>query len=170
MLDNDGSMQEEGISIEPLSCAFCFKDLVFLTIPQREAHYEDHFSNDTVNNSEARSKSHTTFRNLELAHFPCVVDSNGTVASASSSKSTYNALSPKESKSPNKMWSFLKETDVFWYPEQTTAAPPSNYTPGMSFSEIEVLESKDIEDAGLIPLIRNGLVKGQCRQLIRRAV
>jgi hypothetical protein len=128
-------MQDEEITIEPLNCAFCFKDLGFLTIPERESHYEEHFLNDTINNYEARSKSYNTLRNVELAHFPCVVDTQDTVASASSSKTTYtNTLSPKESKSPNRMWNFPKEQDVFWYPEQTTA-PPSNYTPGVSFNE-----------------------------------
>jgi hypothetical protein len=37
-------------------------------------------------------------------------------------------------------------------------------------TKIEVLVSKDIDEPGLIPLIKKGLVKGQSRQLVRRAV
>lgn len=85
------------------------------------------------------------------------------------STDTTIALIPKVFEPPTKLWKFPKEKDVFWYPEQTTV-PPSNYTPGMSFIKVCHSMTQDIDETGLIPLIKKGLLKGQSSQLIRRAV
>lgn len=93
------------------------------------------------------------------------------MAASSSSTSTHlSSSNVQESKSKGSPLTFQKETDTFWYPEQTVD-PPSCFTPGMylHLSRRNTF-SKHRHHVGLIPLIRKGLLKGHSRQLVRRAV
>ncbi|PPQ64011.1 hypothetical protein CVT24_009385 [Panaeolus cyanescens] len=87
-------------------CAFCNSELDFMTIQERENHYEAHFSEQAIEHAEA-SRSAT--------------DNN-----ASSSLQTATQSSTWKTRK----WPFPKETDVFWHP-QMTEAPPKSCTPGL---------------------------------------
>jgi len=57
------------------------------------------------------------------------------LASSSSTnvKKTYvNGPGWQNKNSQKKPWKLLKETDVFWYPEQISL-PPSSFTPGVFY-------------------------------------
>ncbi|KAF8906000.1 peptidase family C78-domain-containing protein [Gymnopilus junonius] len=92
-----------------LECMFCFAELRWLSISQREAHYEHHFINDIDAPHEGQRTASTLLVPLRK------------------SGPDPNASKPRFRKSP---FPCNKETDVFWHAAQSTPPPPS-YTPGL---------------------------------------
>jgi hypothetical protein len=94
-----------------VDCAFCFANLDLMSVPQREIHYEDHFSSMMV---DARDNP------------PRPQSSAKAIASSQNVKSE-----------GNKIWPPLKETDYFWYSAHTSTPPPS-FTPGIVARSIQL--------------------------------
>ncbi|CAA7267938.1 unnamed protein product [Cyclocybe aegerita] len=100
------------VVIESLRCAFCSKDLDPLSISQREAHYELHFSNDF-------GGSQTVSIKVDLNTEP-----------PAPPKKDFRAAYTKNGTPQKRCMLLAKETDVFWYPDQANL-PPSSCTPGI---------------------------------------
>lgn len=98
-------------------CALCSQDLDFLTIPDRELHYQQHFDQPS-----SSSSGQTKPRSVDTSK-------------------------PKKNWKPK----LFQENDTFWRSSQLEP-PPANYTPG------------------LIPLLRNALLKSHSRGDTRRAI
>ncbi|KAJ3508673.1 hypothetical protein NLJ89_g5620 [Agrocybe chaxingu] len=106
----------DDVIIESLRCAFCSKDLDPLSIPQREAHYEVHFSNEA---HTAFGSSQTVSINVDLNTEP-----------PAPLKKDFRAPDTKKDNPQKRCMLLPKETDVFWYPDRASL-PPSSCTPGM---------------------------------------
>ncbi|KAJ7771761.1 peptidase family C78-domain-containing protein [Mycena metata] len=85
-----------------VQCQLCFTNLDALSLPQREQHYDKHFSSEQPIASTSSSKQPPT---------------NDRDESRSPGKSW-------------KDWLVPKGQDKFWYPSQTLP-PPNNFTPGL---------------------------------------
>jgi hypothetical protein len=94
---------------DSVDCAFCYANLDFMSVPQREIHYENHFSSMMVD----------------------APDTSNPPQPPSSAKAIVSSQSKGK-----KIWPLLKETDDFWYPAHTTTPPPS-FTPGMVSRSIQ---------------------------------
>lgn len=97
-----------------LECAICFTNLEYMSISQREAHYEHHFGDDLAEVSVSAGSN------------SIAVDSSRAFKSPNTKKA--NSGSVVLGKSP-KNWPF-NECDVFWHTAQVTT-PPSSHTPGL---------------------------------------
>jgi hypothetical protein len=82
-------------SQDSVDCAFCYANLDLMSVPQREIHYENHFSSmiDNPPQSPSSAKAIASSQN---------VNSKG-----------------------KRIWPRLKETDDFWYPAHISPPPPS---------------------------------------------
>jgi hypothetical protein len=87
-----------------VDCALCYANLDSISVPQREIHYENHFSS-MMGDNPPRSPS-----------------SSKAIASSQSVKSKVKRI-----------WPHFKETDDFWYPAHASTPPPS-FTPGILVS------------------------------------
>jgi hypothetical protein len=58
--------RDDAVEFEPLKCAICFKILEYMSISQREAHYEQHFVNDLVEDSVPEAQGKSCFCLIEL--------------------------------------------------------------------------------------------------------
>jgi len=56
--------RNDAVEFESLKCAICFKILEYMSISQREAHYEHHFVNDLVEDSVTKAQGSSCFRSL----------------------------------------------------------------------------------------------------------
>jgi len=118
---------------QTLDCAFCFKDLNFLTLSQREAHYERHFLNDTAQGFSPESMYIQSYHRSSHIVDPQPLSSGSKtpklpVASGSSKTIYVPSWNTANSGSKVNFWE-PRETDYFWRPEQTTS-PPKSFTPG----------------------------------------
>ncbi|KAF8163131.1 peptidase family C78-domain-containing protein [Crassisporium funariophilum] len=124
-------VHNDNVIVDSMRCAFCSKSLDMMSISARETHYEHHFTMDGES-----VEGDIIFVNSSPEPI--------------SPKRSIKPSSSKPKEDDQKRWLRMRETDVFWYPSQTTP-PPSSFTPG------------------LIPLIRRGLLKGHARGNVRRA-
>ncbi|KAF8797859.1 hypothetical protein BYT27DRAFT_7236821 [Phlegmacium glaucopus] len=100
---------QDVVLVHSVECAFCFANLDMMSVPQRETHYEDHFSSMTSDTENMPARDNDPSR--------------------SSSSANATASSPWV-KNKTKIRPFNKETDGFWYPSHAST-PPTSFTPGL---------------------------------------
>lgn len=116
-------------------CAFCYLNLDFMTITQREAHYEHHLTDDPATQHEGLFREVLAF---------CVTPLNCSPSGSRSapidlerlpdSSTFFKALSINQNDTrvpAKKKFRLIKETDAFWYPGLETT-PPRSHVPGIS--------------------------------------
>lgn len=94
---------------DSIKCAFCNCELDFMTLEERESHYEAHFceeQNVGVSSSAAAGQHSSSRIETGMQSVPKAI--------------TWQ---------PRRKWPFPKETDVFWHPGMT-GPPPKSCTPG----------------------------------------
>ncbi|KDR81438.1 hypothetical protein GALMADRAFT_239342 [Galerina marginata CBS 339.88] len=96
-----------------MQCMFCTTDLDFLSVSEREAHYEHHLLNDLDKPGEGSQTK------------PIILDSITDASKVLGYRSDASATSSKKITFP-----CMNETDVFWYAAQDKP-PPSSFTPGL---------------------------------------
>ncbi|KAF9052718.1 peptidase family C78-domain-containing protein [Panaeolus papilionaceus] len=95
---------------DSIKCAFCNCELDFMTLEERESHYEAHFCEDQnvgVSSSAAAGQHSSSRIETGMQSVPKAI--------------TWQ---------PRRKWPFPKETDVFWHPGMTDP-PPKSCTPGL---------------------------------------
>jgi len=98
--------------VPSVECAFCFENIDMMSVPQRETHYEDHFSSMKIDSGMKFARDNDPPR-------------------SSSSSANATASSPlTRVKNKVKIRPFLKETDGFWYAAHNST-PPTSFTPGI---------------------------------------
>lgn len=137
-----GPQRGEAVEPEPLKCAICFTNLEYMSIYQREAHYEHHFGDDLAEDSVSEAagnhlrlpRRQYSKKFIDSKSMPVAVDSVIDISQTFKSQNSKNADSTSPGSSvqgtSSKKWPF-KECDVFWHTAQVTT-PPSSHTPGMS--------------------------------------